>query len=213
MTPSPAPNPADVLVTTSDANGNPTTQWTGPGTANPQTGEVAGANPGLTQLAQYMGMSTAQTQAWINSSAAATQTPPPVIPPVPPAAIPVAAPVTAPAPVTPAQQIAAAAVNYASYEVPGNFYYTADIELVTNLMSQYGDTWDNPQAIVNNLYTMGTVPGTVTQALALTQMTGLAAATTATTAATTFALSSIPWYGWAAGGVVALMLFGGGGKK
>lgn len=66
----PSPNPADVLV-----NG----QWTGPGTANPQAGEIAGANPGLAQLAQYMGMTTMQTQAWINSTAAATQTAPPAI--------------------------------------------------------------------------------------------------------------------------------------
>ena len=199
MTPSPAPNANDVLV-----NGT----WTGPGTANPQAGEIANANPGLAQLAQYMGMSTAQTQSWINSSAAAPQTPPPVIPPVPPVAIPVTTPVTAPAPITPAQQIAAAAVNYASYEVPGNFYYTADIELVTNLMSQYGDTWDNPQTIVNNLYAAGTVPGTVTAAQALAAMTGVTGATAATTAAA-FSLSSVPWYGWAAGGVVALLLFGG----
>lgn len=68
---SPSPNPSDVLV-----NG----QWTGPGTANPQAGEIANANPGLAQLAQYMGMTTTQTQAWINSSAAATQTAPPAIP-------------------------------------------------------------------------------------------------------------------------------------
>ncbi len=56
------PNPADVLV-----NG----QWTGPGTANPQAGEIAGADPGLTQLANYMGMTEAQTAAWIVQSQAA----------------------------------------------------------------------------------------------------------------------------------------------
>ena len=77
------PSPADVLV-----NG----QWTGPGTANPQAGEIAGANPGLAQLAQYMGMTTAQTAAWIQSSQAATQTAPPAIP------TPVTAAAAAPAP-------------------------------------------------------------------------------------------------------------------
>lgn len=46
-------------------------QWTGPGTANPQAGEIAGANPGLTQLANYMGMSEAQTQAWISAGSPA----------------------------------------------------------------------------------------------------------------------------------------------
>ena len=62
-------NAGDVLVSGFDANGNPVQVWTGPGTNNPQAGEISGANPGLAQLAQYMGMTTAQTQAWISSQA------------------------------------------------------------------------------------------------------------------------------------------------
>ncbi len=71
-----APNPADVLV-----NG----QWTGPGTANPQAGEIAGADPGLTQLAAYMGMSEAQTAAWIQKSQAARASSPATTPATAPA--------------------------------------------------------------------------------------------------------------------------------
>lgn len=61
-------NAGDVLVSGFDANGNPVQVWTGPGTVNPQAGEIAGANPGLAQLAQYMGMTTAQTQAWLTAN-------------------------------------------------------------------------------------------------------------------------------------------------
>lgn len=73
-------NPGDVLVSGYDAQGNPVTEWTGPGTLNPQAGEIAGANPGLVQLAQYMGMTPAQTQAWIQTSQAKTGVTPPVLP-------------------------------------------------------------------------------------------------------------------------------------
>jgi hypothetical protein len=62
----------NILVSGFDSNGNPTTQWTGPGTPNPQAGEIAGANPGLNQLAQYMGQSTAATQAWITAQTGTT---------------------------------------------------------------------------------------------------------------------------------------------
>ncbi len=79
-----APNPLDVLV-----NG----VWTGPGTVNPQAGEIAGADPGLTQLAQYMGMTEAQTAAWIASQ----QAPMPYYLAAPD---PVSVPVTAPVAVT-----------------------------------------------------------------------------------------------------------------
>lgn len=70
----------NVLVSSYDAQGNPVTEWTGRGTANPQAGEIAGANPGLVQLAQYMGMTPAQTQAWIQTSQAKTGVTPPVLP-------------------------------------------------------------------------------------------------------------------------------------
>lgn len=69
VAPATPPHAGDVLVSGFDTQGNPIQQWTGPGTANPQAGEIAGANPGLVQLSQFMGMTPAQTQAWINSTA------------------------------------------------------------------------------------------------------------------------------------------------
>jgi hypothetical protein len=130
-----------------------------------------------------------------------------------PAAAP--APVAIPAPVTPAQQVAAAAVtattaapaNYAAAEIPGSFNYTADLETVSNFMSQLGDTWDNPQTVVNAMYAAGVAPGTVSQANALPYLTGITSAATATTTATGFTLPSLPWYAWAgiaAGGFLLL---------
>ena len=94
--------------------------------------------------------------------------------------------------------------------MPGNFYYTADLELVANTMEQYGDTWDNAQAIVNGLYAGGVTPGTVTQAMALGAMTGITAGSVATTTAASTAVltdpSTWPWYYWAAGAAGAYLL-------
>jgi len=95
-------------------------------------------------------------------------------------------------------------------ETPGNFYYTADLELVQNTMDQYGDTWDNAQAIVNGLYAGGVTPGTVTQAMALGALTGITAGSVATTTAASTAVltdpSTWPWYYWAAGAAGAYFL-------
>jgi hypothetical protein len=121
-----------------------------------------------------------------------------------------------PVPATPAQQVAAAAVtaattppSYASAEIPGSFDYTADLETVSNLMSQYGDTYDNPQTVVNAMYAAGIAPGTVSQANALPYLTGITSAATTATTASSFSLPNLPWYAWAGIGVGALVLFGG----
>lgn len=114
-----------------------------------------------------------------------------------------------PPPVTPAQQIAAAAVtatNPAAAEIPGSFNYTADLETVSNLMSQSGDTWNNSQSVVNAMYAAGIAPGTVSQANALPYLTGVATAATAATPASSFSLSSLPWYAWAGIGVGGFLL-------
>lgn len=91
-----------------------------------------------------------------------------------------------------------------------NFQYTADEETVQQLLYQYGDTWDNPQTIVNQLYAAGIAPGTVSQANALPYLTDIAAAaTTTTTSSLATTLESIPAWGWAAIGIGALVMFGG----
>ena len=124
--------------------------------------------------------------------------------------------VAVPAPVTPAQQVAAAAVtatttppavNYASAEIPGSFDYTADLETVSNLMSQYGDVSDNPQTVVNAMYAAGIAPGTVSQANALPYLTGIATTAASATTASSF-LPSLPWYAWAGIGLGGFLLLG-----
>jgi hypothetical protein len=140
----------------------------------------------------------------------------------PAAAIPAAAVVVTPAPVfaaplsTPPPASATNAVtNYSAQEIAGSFNYTADLETVQNEMNLYGDSWDNAQTIVNDLYSSGIVPGTVTPAIAFSMLTGLAAATTTTAPASLLSsVSTWPWYYWAAlaaGG--GLLLMGGSARK
>lgn len=137
-----------------------------------------------------------------------------------PTASPVAAPATpiivTPALVSPAPLVSppapsTAPANYSAQEIAGSFNYTADLETVQNEMDLYGDTWDNAQTIVNDLYSSGITPGTVTPAIAFSMLSGLAAATTTTAPASL--LSSIgawPWYYWAALAGGGLLLLGGG---
>lgn len=124
--------------------------------------------------------------------------------------------IVTPAPVGPAPLTTPAPANYSAQEIAGSFNYTADLETVQNEMALYGDTWDNAQTIVNDLYSSGIVPGTVTPAIAFSMLTGLAA-DTATTAAPASLLSSVstwPWYYWAAALGGGLLLFGSGsGRK
>lgn len=110
--------------------------------------------------------------------------------------------------VRPAAGLAPSPTNYSSAEIVGSAPYTADLELVQNTMYEYGDTWDNAQTIVDNLYASGTAPGTITSAQALNALTGIAGATVPVA----FGLSSIPWYVWA-GGAAALFFFAGGSGK
>jgi hypothetical protein len=218
--PAAAPSPLDVLV-----NG----VETGPGTANPQAGEIAGANPGLSQLADYLGMSTGQTQAWINAqtgqATAAPATAPPVIAVTPGGASPT---VAVPMPVSSSQ----CAPGYFLYQgscqpdIGVTFYppatapatsstpftasdlQTADVEAVQQLLYQYGDTWDNPQTVVDNMYAAGYAPGTINQTNALPYLTGLTTSTTAatTTSSLSTTLSDIPAWGWAAIAGAAVLL-------
>lgn len=93
---------------------------------------------------------------------------------------------------------------------------TADIETVQQVMYQYGDTWDNAQSIVSELYGQGIAPGSVTSAMALSALGGIGAGTTATAAATPdlSSPSTWPWYYWAALAGAGLFLFSGGdGRK
>lgn len=123
-----------------------------------------------------------------------------------------------PGPVVPAASTPApksAPQNYSSQEIAGSFNYTADLETVQNEMNLYGDTWDNAQTIVNDLYSSGIVPGTVTPAIAFQSLTGLAAATTTATAPASLlsSVSTWPWYYWAGIAGAGLLLVGGQGKR
>lgn len=110
--------------------------------------------------------------------------------------------------------VAAMPANYTADETTGNFDYTADIETVTNQLAIYGDTWDNPQAIVNQLYAAGIAPGSVTDAMALQYMTNVSAATTATAATAVLSdPTTWPWYYWAGAAALGLALFSGGSSK
>jgi hypothetical protein len=93
---------------------------------------------------------------------------------------------------------------------------TADIETVQQVMYQYGDTWDNAQSIVSELYAAGIAPGAVTSSMALNSLTGIAASTTAAPAATTAVLtdpSTWPWYYWAGLAAAGFFLFNGEGTR
>ena len=102
---------------------------------------------------------------------------------------------------------------------------TADIETVQQLMYEYGDTWDDAQMIVEEMYAAGVQPGDVTDNLALNYLTGITSATTSTAGATgtlsnfisslesDITSSGIPTWAWAAGGVAALFLLFSGGRK
>jgi hypothetical protein len=88
-----------------------------------------------------------------------------------------------------------------------SFQYTADEEAVQQLLYQYGDTWDNPETIVNQLYAAGVAPGTVTQAAAFPYLTNVNTAAATPESSITTTLAAIPVWGWAAIGVGALFMF------
>lgn len=98
-------------------------------------------------------------------------------------------------------------------EMAGNYYYTADIELVQNQLSLYGDTWDSAQSIVNGLYAGGVQPGTVSISMALNAMTGVSSVPGSTTTVSTPSIltniTSWPWYYWAGAAGAAVFLLGG----
>ena len=120
-----------------------------------------------------------------------------------------AAPAAQPAPIQPTITTAnISPISTAQSPAPSNYAYTADEEMVQQLLYQYGDTWDNAQAIVNAMYAAGITPGTVSQANALPYLTGIGTAATPTTSSLTGTLSAIPTWAWGAAGLGALFLFG-----
>jgi hypothetical protein len=195
------------LVQNGDSCIDPT-QWQG--ICQPNYQAVAPNGGPLTAAQQAAGqftcvpMSTGGGGAPSPATAIPASPGPPVV--VTPAPV-IAAPLSTPPP-------ASSTTNYSAQEIAGSFNYTADLETVQNEMNLYGDTWDNAQTIVNDLYSSGIAPGTVTPAIAFSMLTGLAAATTTTTS-TASLLSSVstwPWYYWAALAGGGLLLFGGSGS-
>lgn len=135
-----------------------------------------------------------------------TPTPPPAA--APPTSFFTAQPKPAPLPL-PAPTPTAPAPTTAPNETASNYYYVADVELVQNQLRLLGDTWDNADSIVNQLYAQGVQPGTVTIAQAQSLMTGVTATTTAATTSSLTDVSSWPWYYWAGAAAAGLFLFTG----